>query len=408
MPNNEEGQNPATAPEPENYGLPANFVPIDVPPIIPSNGPAGAVNPFGGGSLPQNLSLQPDFVNTLYRGGAVPTVRLMPVQGAPSTNAQSQSVAEKVVTEVIKSTTNGSGEFVSLETNGVINAEQDVLNLQNGTNTTAVYAGAGAVQINVPDMVGDSGSGGTSGAVPTPPAGSAAAGDFLKADGTWAVPPGATPFYQTVQQAGTSKPQESKLNFLAPITVTDDPGNTSSDVAVSVMVGDSGSGGVKGLVPAPPAGSGSTDYLRADGSWDSPPGTGGVAVVAIDLTGQNANISATTIATPGANGYYRISGWTVASSASPSGAGLPGISIKFTDADSSVVQTATLTYSNPAVNTQGVFGVINSSVSPGLAVWSGTFYAKSGVAIQYQTTGYAAGSGTALLYALHLRLEGPF
>jgi hypothetical protein len=40
------------------------------------------------------------------------------------------------------------------------------------------------------DMVGDTGSGGQDGLVPAPPAGSAAAGNFLKADGTWAVPPG--------------------------------------------------------------------------------------------------------------------------------------------------------------------------------------------------------------------------
>ncbi len=38
-------------------------------------------------------------------------------------------------------------------------------------------------------MVGDSGTGGTHGLVPAPPAGSAAAGKFLKADGTWAAPP---------------------------------------------------------------------------------------------------------------------------------------------------------------------------------------------------------------------------
>jgi hypothetical protein len=44
-----------------------------------------------------------------------------------------------------------------------------------------------------PDMVGDAGTGGADGLVPAPGAGSAAAGKFLKADGTWAVPPVATP-----------------------------------------------------------------------------------------------------------------------------------------------------------------------------------------------------------------------
>ena len=39
-----------------------------------------------------------------------------------------------------------------------------------------------------PLMVGDSGSGGTAGNVPAPGAGDAAAGKFLKADGTWEIP----------------------------------------------------------------------------------------------------------------------------------------------------------------------------------------------------------------------------
>ncbi len=44
-----------------------------------------------------------------------------------------------------------------------------------------------------PLMVGDAGSGGWSGNVPAPPAGSAAAGQFLRADGTWAIPAAAPP-----------------------------------------------------------------------------------------------------------------------------------------------------------------------------------------------------------------------
>jgi hypothetical protein len=38
-------------------------------------------------------------------------------------------------------------------------------------------------------MVGDTGTGGTAGAAPAPAAGDNAAGKFLKANGTWAVPP---------------------------------------------------------------------------------------------------------------------------------------------------------------------------------------------------------------------------
>lgn len=45
----------------------------------------------------------------------------------------------------------------------------------------------------IPAVIGDSGSGGTKGLVPAPGAGDAAAGKFLKADGTFAVPSGSAP-----------------------------------------------------------------------------------------------------------------------------------------------------------------------------------------------------------------------
>ncbi len=48
----------------------------------------------------------------------------------------------------------------------------------------------GSVSLSMPVFVGDSGSGGVKGEVPAPAAGDAAAGKFLKADGTFEVPPG--------------------------------------------------------------------------------------------------------------------------------------------------------------------------------------------------------------------------
>ena len=74
-----------------------------------------------------------------------------------------------------------------------------IINLNNTTpappsgNTNVEWQGDSSTPRNVsaylPNMVGDSGSGGTAGAVPGPAAGAAAAGKFLKADGTWAIPP---------------------------------------------------------------------------------------------------------------------------------------------------------------------------------------------------------------------------
>lgn len=53
---------------------------------------------------------------------------------------------------------------------------------------TEVVPTVGVVQLAITDVVGDTGSGGARGTAPAPPAGSAAAGAFLRADGTWAVP----------------------------------------------------------------------------------------------------------------------------------------------------------------------------------------------------------------------------
>lgn len=54
------------------------------------------------------------------------------------------------------------------------------------------------VTADLSTVVGDSGSGGTKGLVPAPSSGDAAAGKFLKADGTWAVPTAATASYNAV------------------------------------------------------------------------------------------------------------------------------------------------------------------------------------------------------------------
>lgn len=66
--------------------------------------------------------------------------------------------------------------------------------VSTGTNAGNVYRDSGSAwQLVMPGvgvMVGDSGSGGVAGLVPAPPAGSTVAGDFLRADGTWAVPAG--------------------------------------------------------------------------------------------------------------------------------------------------------------------------------------------------------------------------
>lgn len=63
-------------------------------------------------------------------------------------------------------------------------------------------------------MVGDSGSGGTKGLVPAPAAGDAAAGKFLKADGTWATAGGGSSYSvytALLSQTGTDAPVATVL-----------------------------------------------------------------------------------------------------------------------------------------------------------------------------------------------------
>lgn len=59
---------------------------------------------------------------------------------------------------------------------------------------------------------------------------------------------------------------------------------TQATALLNAMVGDSGSGGTKGLVPAPPSGSAAAaKYLKADGTWDTPAGAGTVTSVAMTV-----------------------------------------------------------------------------------------------------------------------------
>ena len=61
-------------------------------------------------------------------------------------------------------------------------------------------------------MVGDTGSGGKEGNAPAPASGDAAAGKFLKADGTWAVPPAVAPTNVALAPS-SAKPSPSRTGL---------------------------------------------------------------------------------------------------------------------------------------------------------------------------------------------------
>lgn len=121
-------------------------------------------------------------------------------------------------------------------------------------------------------------------------------------------------------------------------------------------------------------------------------------VFAVNLTSQTANIAPTTITTPGANGFYRVNCYTVVTTAAGTSSTLPQCIVNWTDADSNFAETNVVTGIN-AANTVGAFGTT--------PVGNNSFYAKSGVAITYQTSSYASNPASAMNYSLHLRLEGP-
>lgn len=84
-----------------------------------------------------------------------------------------------------------NGTWIKIDPNAISPIATDTI----VANTTGSSSSPSAVAISdlTPKLnvvVGDSGSGGTKGLVPTPAAGDASAGKFLKADGTWAVPAG--------------------------------------------------------------------------------------------------------------------------------------------------------------------------------------------------------------------------
>jgi hypothetical protein len=161
------------------------------------------------------------------------------------------------------------------------------------------------------------------------------------------------------------------------------------------MLGDSGAGGTKGAVPAPPAGSTAAgEFLRADATWAIPPsGTG--AVASVDLTAQTANIGATTMyAVPGGGaGMYRAVVYAIVTQAATTSSTLPKIQITWTDKDSSTVQTVDATVLNSGNTLTTVEG---GSVPMSVAASTN---------VQYTATGLATSGATALQYALHIKLE---
>lgn len=144
--------------------------------------------------------------------------------------------------------------------------------------TDDAFAAVAAILV---DFTGDFGSGGITGLVPAPGAGDAANNRFLRADGTWTTPAGAGSVTSVATGSGLTGGPITGAGTISLASIANNAvmgnltGLTAAPSAVllpallnalDVFQGDLGSGGVKGLVPAPAA----DDYakfLRGDGTW---------------------------------------------------------------------------------------------------------------------------------------------
>jgi Tol biopolymer transport system component len=123
-------------------------------------------------------------------------------------------------------------------------------------------------------------------------------------------------------------------------------------------------------------------------------------VATVDLTGQSAAVSATTLVTPSADGWYRLSAVLKITTTGTSPVAGP-ITITYNDGDGNVAQSQVMMLQN----TSGavVTTTVNNSTTTGTVNGSMVLYAKSGTAIQYAiAVSGTFGSGR---YSAHLRLE---
>jgi len=113
----------------------------------------------------------------------------------------------------------------------------------------------------------------------------------------------------------------------------------------------------------------------------------------VDLTAQTANIAATNLVASPTSGVYRVSAYVIVTTPDGASSTLPSVVITWTDQNSGVAQTLTLTPTNSG-NTTTTYQEATSLLS-----------VSNAAPLQYATTGYASGTPATMQYALHIRVE---
>ncbi len=165
--------------------------PSTIPPGLP--GAVGTGDVVGPSSATDNAIVRFDGTT----GKLIQNSGITIADGASGTLAGSNS-GDQTITLTGDVTGSGTGSFAATIANDAVTNTKAANMAQSTIKGRAVGAGTGdptdltATQATaiLDTLVGDSGSGGTKGLAPAPVAGDAAAGKFLKADGSYAVPPG--------------------------------------------------------------------------------------------------------------------------------------------------------------------------------------------------------------------------
>lgn len=184
----------------------------------------------------------------------------------------------------------------------------------------------------------------TSGNILVGSAGNVATSVAMSGDATIIASGALTIANSAVTNAKLANMAESTIKGRAASSGTGAPVDLSATQATAILnnfVGDSGSGGTKGLVPAPAAGDAAADkFLKADGTWTAPSGSGDVVGPASStnngfarfdgtdgklLKDSPADISNADIATSAAIAYSKLAALTASRALVSDGSGIVSV-----------------------------------------------------------------------------------